>query len=77
MSPDLLPFQPNRRGDFEAAGKPLLPDQMDAQTLKINNSLSHHMQLLRRCAQSSSRWHLVAILTAALIALVMAGAFSR
>lgn len=77
MSPDLLPFLPKRRTDFEAAGELQLPYRMDTRTMKTNNSLSRHVQFLRRRSQSSGRWHFVAVLAAFLIALVMAGIFGR
>jgi hypothetical protein len=77
MLPDLPLFQRDGRTDLEAYGQSLSPNPTDARTMKIQNSLSRHMALLRRRNQSSSRWHALAILTGALLALGMAGVLAR
>lgn len=76
-----MPFLPSsqrkRRSDFDDADELLVPRPIAVGAQGMNDSLSRHMALLRRRAQSSGRWHLLAILMASLIALVMAGVFSR
>ena len=77
-----MPFRPStfhhkRRSDFDDADELLVPRPAAVGDPRLNDSLSRHMALLRRRSQSSGRWHLVAVLMASLIALVMAGFFSR
>lgn len=66
-----------RHSDCDDSDELLVPRPAAVGAPELNDSLTPHMALLRRRAQSSGRWHLIAIFTAAMLALVMAGFFSR
>ena len=75
------PFDPDSRPDSDPLAQPLahpinLPEGDPRGFVPFNN-LSRHMRYLRRKSQSRYPWHLVAVVFGGLLALGMAGYFSR
>lgn len=77
MSSDPNPLENNSTPDWSPTYQSNPFPQVDHRTQKSMNGLSRHMAVLRRRNRPVGRWHALAIVVGALLALVMAGVFAR
>jgi len=77
MLPETLSHQNDSRDSPIRAGEPFLPGEAKYRSRVPPNDLSRHMKYLRRRNRWQGPWHVLAIVFGMLLALGMAGYFSR